>query len=253
MYSEALPIVREAIEFRYRLIPYLYTLFFDAARTGQPIMRPLVYHFPNDARCHSESFDFLLGPNLLVASVLEPGARTRSVYLPGTGEWYDFYTGACYRGGQTIVADAPLERIPLFVPAGGIIPMGKVLRHANSGADDVRHAYAFPDSGQGRGTFVLVEDDGCSNDYQYGGYSEILLETAAEADQIMLRAQPLHIGYPLPYTKVEFILPPGESRQLATKTGGEIEPTEDGRRRIVVPLLRPAPEADQAAARCHGK
>lgn len=81
MYPEVLPIVRDAMEFRYRLIPYLYSLFFQAAQTGQPIIRPMVYAFPRDARCQTESFDFMLGPNLLIASVFEQGARTRRVYL----------------------------------------------------------------------------------------------------------------------------------------------------------------------------
>jgi alpha-glucosidase len=82
MYPEVLPIIREWIEFRYRLIPYLYTLLFESTQTGHPIIRPMVYAFPGDPKCHTESFDFMLGPNLLVASVLQDGARSRPVYLP---------------------------------------------------------------------------------------------------------------------------------------------------------------------------
>jgi alpha-glucosidase len=99
MYPEVLPIIRATFEFRYRLLPYLYSLMFESAHTGHPIIRPMVYEFPRDARCQTESFDFMLGANLLVASVFEDGARTRTVYLPRETEWIDFYSGARYRGG----------------------------------------------------------------------------------------------------------------------------------------------------------
>ena len=109
MYPEALPIIREWIEFRYRLIPYLYTLLFESTQTGHPIIRPMVYAFPGDPKCQTESFDFMLGPSLLVASVLEDGARCRPVYLPAASAWCDWYTGEWHSGGQVVNADAPLR------------------------------------------------------------------------------------------------------------------------------------------------
>jgi alpha-D-xyloside xylohydrolase len=147
----------------------------------------MVYAFPNDARCCTESFDFMLGPNLLVASVLEDGARSREVYLPRETEWCDFYTGQWHSGGRTIQADAPLERIPLFAPAGSIIPMGKVMRHVGEQPDDLRQACVFPDPQRGRGTFTLVEDDGISLGYQRGEYAEVTLAVEAE--------RPLHFEF----------------------------------------------------------
>jgi alpha-glucosidase len=237
MHPEVLPIVRETINFRYRLMPYLYTLFFEAARSGRPIIRPLVYHFPDDPRCHTESFDFMLGPNLLVASVLEPGARTRSVYLPAASQWFDFHTGDCHKGGQTVEVDAPLDRIPLLVPGGGIIPMGKGMRHVGEQPDDLRQAYVFPHPDRGQGAFTLVEDDGVSHDYRRGAFTEVLLEIIAEPDCLTLRACLLHAGYPLPYTEVEFVLPPDERRRVAVEAGSEHTSSEDGRRRVVIPVL----------------
>lgn len=225
MYPEVLSIIRQSIEFRYRLIPYLYTLLFEAAQTGHPIIRPMVYHFPNDPRCHTESFDFMLGPNLLVASVLEDGARTRSVYLPVGQEhdnwWCDFYTGQWHRGGQTIEVDAPLERIPLLAPGGGIIPLGKVMRHVGEQPDDLRQAFVFPHPRQGHGNFTLIEDDGLSLGYQRGEYAEVMLEAVAEADHIVLNAKSKG-SFTLPYTEIEFILPPGEQRPVRAKKNAKI-------------------------------
>lgn len=231
MYPEVLPIIRETIEFRYRLIPYLYSLLFDAARTGRPIIRPMVYEFPYDEHTHTESFDFMLGPNLLVASVLEDGARTRAVYLPRDVEWYDFYTGARYEGGQTIVADAPLERIPLFVRAGGMIPVGKVMRHVGAEPDDLRQAYVFPHSKSGQGAFTLIEDDGITLNYQRGEFTEVTLQVIAEPNEIALTVN-ARGNFPLPYSSIEFILPQGETRRV--KARGEEWRDEQGRRHIRV-------------------
>ena len=213
MYPDVLPIIREWIEFRYRLIPYLYTLLFESAQTGRPIIRPLVYAFPGDPKCHTESFDFMLGPNLLVASVLQEGARRRPVYLPAANEWCDWYTGEWHAGGGVVSAEAPLERIPLFVRAGGLIPMGKVMRHVGAEPDDFRQVMVFPHPTQGRGEFTLIEDDGHTLDYQRGEYSEVKLEVAAMSDGIALRAV-RRGNHPLPYTRIEYILPPNETRPV---------------------------------------
>ena len=236
MYPEVLPIIREAIEFRYRLMPYLYSLFVQAARTGHPIIRPMVYAFPNDARCCTESFDFMLGPNLLVASVLDAGQVKRTVYLPGVGEWCDFHTGQWHSGSRTIQADAPLERIPLFVPAGSIIPMGKVMRHVGEQPDDLRQAFVFPHPDHGRGTFTLIEDDGISLGYQRSEYTEVALEVSSEPDRISLQVHAPRGGYPLLYRVVEFILPSGEARPVQARNGQETLVDAQGRRRVVVPI-----------------
>jgi alpha-glucosidase len=222
MYPEVLPIVREWIEFRYRLIPYLYSLLFEAAKTGHPIIRPLVYAFPHDVRCQGESFDFMLGPHLLVASVFEENARTRRVYLPsapGTTAdpgWYDFYSGKWHRGGQVIDVEAPLERIPLFVRSGGIIPMGKSMKHIGAEPDDARRAYVFPHPAEGTGRFMLIEDDGVTLDYEHGKYAQVLLEVAAEQDSISLSTR-ISGDYQLPYKTLEFILPAGERRRITAR------------------------------------
>jgi alpha-glucosidase len=244
MYPEVLPIIRETIEFRYRLIPYLYALFFEAARMGHPIIRPMVYQFPEDPRCHTQSFDFMLGPNLLVASVLEPGARLRAVYLPGEGAWCNFYTGEWHNAGQTVEADAPLARIPLFVPAGGILPMGKLMPHIPAGArigaggqaGDMRQAYVFPHPHQGLGEFTLVEDDGLTLNYQKGEFSLVTLQVAASTDHVLLRALRARQCYPLPYDEIEFILPQGEQRPVRLPKGSERWIDAEGRLRVTIPI-----------------
>jgi alpha-glucosidase len=164
MYPEVLPLIRDAIHFRYRLMPYLYALAWEAHRTGAPIIRPLVYAFPSDPHCHTESFDFLLGSHLLVASILEAGARTRRVYLPAGAAWCDYHTGTWYDGGQTVEVAAPLERIPLFVRDGTILPL-----YATPRATDTIHAHVYAHDADA--AFVVYEDDGETTAYQRGGYT----------------------------------------------------------------------------------
>lgn len=116
--------VREAVRFRYRLLPYLYTLAEEAARTGQPLMRPLFYHFPNDPQAEALFDQFLLGSELLAAPVLRPATQRRLVYLP-EGGWRDFWTGEEQTGPAWVVAEAPYERIPLWQRVGGAVPLSE--------------------------------------------------------------------------------------------------------------------------------
>lgn len=205
MYPEVLPIIRDTIKFRYRLLPYLYSLFFESYLTGHPIIRPMVYHFAHDPQCRTESFDFMLGPNLLVASVLEPGVRSRRVYLPQGTNWYDFNTNEFYEGGQTIRVDAPLEQIPMFARAGSIIPLAR---------DGALEAYAFPPKGEGRGTFVVVEDDGIGLGYQREEYATLKLEIIATEQELNLVAEINRTHYDPHYTDIRFILPANETRPV---------------------------------------
>ena len=124
LHPEAMEPIRAAIRFRYRLMPYLYTLYRRAHERGEPILRPLCYEFEHDPRAYADCDDFMFGPQLLVANVVERGARERRVYLPTCDAgWYDFYTGEHHAGGRDIVVPAPLDHIPLFARAGAIIPM----------------------------------------------------------------------------------------------------------------------------------
>ncbi|HOX28804.1 MAG TPA: glycoside hydrolase family 31 protein, partial [bacterium] len=115
--SRVTRIAREYISLRYRLLPYIYNTFHEAARDGAPVMRPLVYEFPNDDPCQTVEDEFLFGPSLLVAPVMQKGAVERDVYLP-PGEWIDFRTGKRYPGSCSITVKAPLEELPLFTRGG---------------------------------------------------------------------------------------------------------------------------------------
>lgn len=237
MYPEVLPLIRDAIHFRYRLIPYLYCLLFEASQTGHPIIRPLVYHFAADSRCHDESFDFLLGPFLLVATVLHENARTRNIYLPQNAKWFDFHTGEWFEGGQEITLDAPLDHIPLLVRSGGIIPMGKVMRFIGEQTDDLRQVLLFPDPHKGSSAFDLIEDDGITTECPQGICTVVHIELNASPENLTLFLSLLSNRYTLPYEAIEFILPHAENRpvQIVFQDGRQ-QTFPAGQRHILVPL-----------------
>lgn len=108
---------------RERLRPYILEQMRLAHERGIPPMRPLFFDFPEDEGCVAVDDAFLLGPDLLVAPVLYAGARSREVYLPAGTTWTDAWTGETFDGGQWITADAPLERIPLYLRGGVRLPI----------------------------------------------------------------------------------------------------------------------------------
>lgn len=126
MHADVTALVREAIAQRYRLLPYLWECFEQASREHHPVIRPTFYDFPQDENCLRDSDDFMLGAWLLVAPVVERGARERSVYLPALPDgqrWFDFHTREPFEAGRQHVVPAPLERMPLFVREGARIPV----------------------------------------------------------------------------------------------------------------------------------
>ena len=165
---QVLAIVRSHIELRYQLLPYLYTLFEEASRTGAPVVRPLVWHYPDDASVANRTDCFLLGPSLLVAPVRERGVAERSVYLPA-GRWYDFWSGELSVGPGAIVAPAPLDRLPLYLRAGSIIPYEAVRLHTGEPGDGVLRLLVAPDT-DGRASGELYADAGEGYAYRDGEY-----------------------------------------------------------------------------------
>lgn len=156
---------RAAIELRYRLLPYLYTEFRNAARTGAPLLRPLFYDFPEHPKAHRVEHEFLFGQQLFVAPVVHEGAESRKLTLPA-GPWYDFEDAASRVGGQEFEVPVEIDDIPMFARAGAVIPMREVRPFADEKPIRELTLYIYP--GAGRGDFY--NDDGASHEYQNGAF-----------------------------------------------------------------------------------
>lgn len=155
---------------RYRLMPYIYSLAGQAYLNDYTIMRGLVMDYVSDSITLDVKDQFMMGSSLMICPVYEYGARNRQVYLPAGQLWYDFNGSNVYEGGCTIVADAPYERMPMYVPAGGILiygPQTEYVDQVPARELDVC-VYAGKD-----GSFELYEDDGVTYDYEKGEFSVI--------------------------------------------------------------------------------
>ena len=159
-------------QLRYRLLPYNYSLAWQVThRNGTP-MRPLVMDFPDDPRAVATSDEYLWGPAFLVAPVTEAKAVSWETYLPKGSGWIDFWTGKRSEGGTTISADAPLDKMPLRIRAGSIIPLGPDLQYAGEKPADPIELRVYPGAD---GNFTLYEDQGDSYRYENGAFATILL------------------------------------------------------------------------------
>ncbi len=170
------------IRLRYRLMPYLYSLVAQVTRSSAMMVRALALEFPDDAMTHALDDEYLFGPALLVCPVTTPmyydtgsrqitkAAKTRRVYLPRDCGWFDFWTNRLHSGGQIIIADAPLDKIPLYVRVGSILPMTEAMQYT----DEIRDApyeirvYCGADA-----EFVLYEDAGDGYEYEAGAFALI--------------------------------------------------------------------------------
>ena len=163
------PICRKYLELRYRLLPYLYSAVRECATTAMPIMRALWVHFPNDPRAVACGDQYLWGPSVLVAPVVEKGATARSIYLP-RGAWYDFWTNERVQGGREISRPVDLETLPLYVREGSILPQGPVKQFVEEKVDEPLSVSIYPGADA---TYLLYEDDGTSFDYRKGEWMGI--------------------------------------------------------------------------------
>jgi alpha-glucosidase len=214
MYPGVTAAIRSAIELRYRLLPYLYTLLWQAHADDEPMLRPTFLDHEHDVQTFEECDDFLLGRDVLVASVVEAGQRERRVWLPDneTG-WYDYYSHEWFSGGQWITRDAPLEKLPLLVRAGAGLPLSERITHVNAEKDDTRELKLFPVKGVGTTSGLLFEDDGESWGYQNGNALWVEWEMVCDGSTVNLKVN-ARGDYRPAWKALKVSLPSGEKRKL---------------------------------------
>jgi len=168
---------------RYRLLPYIYSLAWKVTSEGYTIMRALAFDFRTDTAINNIQDEYMFGPSFLVNPVTEQlystgessenSVKTRKVYLPKSTNWFDFWTGKSFTGGQIIDAPSPIETIPLYVKAGSIIPMGPFIQYATEKfAGPIELRIYTGDNGK----FVLYEDENDNYNYEKGAYSTIPIQ-----------------------------------------------------------------------------
>lgn len=178
---------------RYRLIPYIYSLSWQVSSKGYTLMRALPFDFKEDKQTYDIGDQYMFGPSFLVNPITQPmyyesGSKelqgidkSRSVYLPSGVDWYDFWTGKRYNGGQEIVAHATLDTMPLYIKAGSIVPMGPKIQNTSEkqGPIELR---IYPGA---NGEFSLYNDEGDNYNHEQGYYQLVTIKWDDENRQLM--------------------------------------------------------------------
>ena len=162
------------IKLRYRLLPYNYSLAFQNYLTGAPLARPLFWLDPTDPNLINDNSSFMWGDAFLVSPVVQQGQWTKTVNLP-KGEWVDYWSDRAYQGGQAATVDASLDKIPLFVKSGSVIPMQPVMNYSDEFPLDTLFLVVYPAQTQSV-PCALYDDDGKSLDYQAGQYGTMSIQ-----------------------------------------------------------------------------
>lgn len=170
-------------QLRYRLLPYIYSLAGKTYHNNYTMMRGLMMDHQNDPKVLAINDAYMFGPSLLINPVYDYKARSRKVYLPEGQGWYDFYTGKYLKGGQEINAEAVYERMPIYIKAGSIVPVGPELQYTDEHQPKEITLYVY---GGADATFSLYEDEGINYNYEKGNFSTIKISYDASSGILSL-------------------------------------------------------------------
>jgi alpha-glucosidase len=187
-------ICRRYLDLRMRLLPYLYTLAWQAHTRALPLMRPLAMEYPADPNVWELGRQYLFGPDLLVAPVTRAGATHWPVYLPA-GTWFDFWTGERYEGGRAISVETPLDTIPLFARGGAIIPLGPTMQRTDERPLEDLTLLVYPGQDGAGGSLTLYEDDGATRTHEVGQFATTDVRTSFEGAGAVVEVGAVQGGY----------------------------------------------------------
>jgi alpha-glucosidase len=219
--EEVEQIARNYISLRYQLLPYIYSLFYHSSQTGEPIQRSLAidYTFTAEVYNHLYHNQYLLGPSIMVAPV-ESNRELLKVFLP-EGDWYYLFTGKKHRGGQEIIIETPIHKLPVFIKGGAILPMQRTTPNTKVKSDElILHVYKGGDS-----QFQIYEDDGETFDYQNGNFTKRTISYEPNQQKLILGKS--EGTYPTSYKKLKLML----------HGFSEDEIMVTGHKRILIPQL----------------
>ncbi|HTX76160.1 MAG TPA: TIM-barrel domain-containing protein [Terracidiphilus sp.] len=234
-YGPQTPTLIEYDKLRYRMLPYIYSLAWRVTNDDYTLMRPLVMDWRTNEKVRDIGDEYLFGPSILVAPVTEEHAMARRLYLPPAAGWYDFWTGTHYRGDQPILAQAPLNRIPLFVKAGSILPLGPEREYAMQSPNAPITLRIYPGADA---DFTLYNDEGDSYDYEKGAHAIIPIHWDDASATLTIGArQGSYPGMPAVRTFRIVLVRPGAGSGAQTEDHFDAKPTYDGTQ-VTVPIRR---------------
>ncbi|HTF28754.1 MAG TPA: TIM-barrel domain-containing protein, partial [Flavitalea sp.] len=213
------PVARKYAELRYQLLPYNYSLTWQARDLGLPMMRALWLHYPDDEKARGTGNEYLWGRDLLIAPVFEKGATSRNVYLP-EGDWYDWWTSEKIKGRQTITKEVNLSVMPIYVRAGAIIPVDPIRQYTSQKVDEPTTLKIYSGAD---GNFTLYDDDGTSQDYLKGKSSIINITFTNNKNMLVLSPENDHKNTNKVKREFNIVFLPENSRQKISYSGEKME------------------------------
>ncbi len=241
--------IEKQIRLRYRLIPYLYSTAWQVTSNNDSYMRPLFSDFANDKKVWNLTDEFMFGRNILAAPIVNPqyteekiirtdamtgwnrqnatdgsnngaidftATKTATKYLPKGATWYDFWTGKYYAGGQDVTLETSLDRVPMFVRAGSILPLGPEMQYVGEKAWDNLELRIYPGA---NGSFTLYEDEGDNYNYEKGQYATITFQWNDKARTLTIGER--KGSYPGMLQKRQFTIVPPNGKQKVIEYNGQ--------------------------------
>lgn len=180
-------LAKQSIELRYKLLPYNYTLAFENNQTGAPLMRPLFFDEPKDNNQLINASTYLWGNDFLITPIVNPGVKSKDVYLPKNNVWFDFYTDEQIEGGQTKSIDTNENSIPTYVRAGAFIPMAKLVQTTDDYSANALDLHYYHHKTINTSQGQLYNDDGLTPEaFEKGAYELLKFKSIMEDNQLEL-------------------------------------------------------------------
>ncbi|EKQ51337.1 MULTISPECIES: glycoside hydrolase family 31 protein [unclassified Clostridium] len=195
---------RKYIKLRYKLLPYIYDSMWNASKNGAPLIRPLIFNYQNDKKTYEINDEFLCGENILVAPVVEQGAKARMVYLPEGEIWIDYWTKEEYKGGQYIVRETPLDICPIFIKGGTVLPVAKEQNYVGEIQSNKLTVEVFLCNENTETRYHHFADDGESFRYQAGEFNDYKIKVT-NGDSVEIKVKVINNEYDDDYEHIEFI------------------------------------------------
>jgi alpha-glucosidase (family GH31 glycosyl hydrolase) len=183
--EKAKKLSKKAIELRYKLLPYNYTIAFENSQNGMPLMRPLFFEEPDNYQYYHISETYLWGNDLLISPVVSSGLKTQKVYFPSTSHWFDFYSGKKMEGGKAVFVELVEENIPTYVRAGAFIPFAPLVQTTDDYNVKILDVHYYHDPSVTESSGQIYHDDGLTaNAYEKGRYEKLHLKSKSLADKL---------------------------------------------------------------------
>ncbi len=186
--EETKALAKKAIELRYKLLPYNYTLAFENNQSGKPLMRPLFFEEPDNYKMYAVSNTYLWGDSFLVSPVLNPGITSKEVIFPATNNWFDFYTGKKYAKGTVANVKIEEDHIPVFVRGGSFIPMAKPMQTTANYDPSTLDVYFYYDEQSKKSDAIIYNDNGKTSDaFEKGMFEMVKMESVLDMDTVTIK------------------------------------------------------------------